>query len=375
MEKTMLKINYRTLSGGEHSPWLQTSTLDEIVWGGAYELMFASDDGSHGLPFRFTQDEKVTLIVNDNNKGNTHGMHTIVQRLTYVEHATCDLVTYTRTRCCCKGTNAWGEWSVLDGATTSMLQDGSVTAHKLSTDVREKVDNPLRPLFIAAGAEYNDTGADKTKTAPWGETVTHKAGHYYLNGLGDITEEQMMEIYNEKDSIAKLWQGGFANYSDSIRTFFPIAKKRLYDYKASVNVDFAKGLPNLETIVFNTYSNNSNDLSSMFKIDRAIRLFAECLKLKYVGYVNVADTLLGGVIGFQNCSSLEYVNIVNLKLPLSLEYSPLISKQSILQMIFNASPTSAIIITLHPDAYTRLADDADVIAALETQPLVSLVSA
>lgn len=54
----------------------------------------------------------------------------------------------------------------------------------------------LRSLFLAAGAEYNDTGEDIQKTTLWGETVTHKAGYYYLNGLGDITEEQMTHIYN-----------------------------------------------------------------------------------------------------------------------------------------------------------------------------------
>lgn len=135
MEKTMLKINYRTLSGGEHSPWLQTSTLDEFVWGGAYELMFASDDGSHGLPFRFTQDEKVTLIVNDNNKGNTHGMHTIVQRLTYVEHATCDLVTYTRTRRYSNGKHQWGEWVVNAGKESTDIVEHTATQASILPNV------------------------------------------------------------------------------------------------------------------------------------------------------------------------------------------------------------------------------------------------
>ena len=44
-------------------------------------------------------------------------------------------------------------------------------------------------------------------------------------------------------------------------------------------------------------------------------------------------------------------------------------------MIENATPAAAITITLHPDAYARLADDAEVVAALGAQPLVSLVSA
>ena len=91
---------------------------------------------------------------------------------------------------------AWGDWVDLGAATTADIQDNSITAQKLAADVRTKVDNPLRPLYIAAGAEYNDSGADKSKTTLWGETVTHKAEHYYLNGLGDIIEAEMIAIYN-----------------------------------------------------------------------------------------------------------------------------------------------------------------------------------
>ena len=41
----------------------------------------------------------------------------------------------------------------------------------------------------------------------------------------------------------------------------------------------------------------------------------------------------------------------------------------------NATATSAITLALHPDAYARLANDADIVAALEAQPMISLVSA
>ena len=44
-------------------------------------------------------------------------------------------------------------------------------------------------------------------------------------------------------------------------------------------------------------------------------------------------------------------------------------------MISKSTTASAITITLHPDAYARLADDAEIIAALEAKPLISLVSA
>ena len=57
------------------------------------------------------------------------------------------------------------------------------------------------------------------------------------------------------------------------------------------------------------------------------------------------------------------------------ENSIMISKESVLYTIQNATPTATITITLHPEAYARLAGDADIVAALEAQPLVSLVSA
>ena len=66
---------------------------------------------------------------------------------------------------------------------------------------------------------------------------------------------------------------------------------------------------------------------------------------------------------------------MNLKCNLDIHWSPNLSEESVLFMIQNANPTSAITITLHPNAYSRLAEDVDIVAALEAQPLISLVSA
>ena len=61
--------------------------------------------------------------------------------------------------------------------------------------------------------------------------------------------------------------------------------------------------------------------------------------------------------------------------------SPNLSKESVLCMITNANPPSgaaagSIAITLHPTAYARLKDDADIVAALEAKGgIVTLVSA
>lgn len=261
---------------------------------------------------------------------------------------------------------SWGEWSDLNGATTAMLQDGAVTAQKLSADVREKVDNPLRPLFIAAGAEYNDTGTDKTKTAPWGEAVIHKAGHYYLNGLGDITEEQMMDIYNAPHNA--LYSCAYTGVKlSSLRTVF-----------FNVGIPSSRLTYNPGGIFASSKIETLGDESGCiyFPSDSQItNLFKGCSKLKHININIYASNCTLASSVFAGCISLVSLKLINVTKNVSLADSSLLSNESVLIIIRQASPSSAITITLHPDAYARLADDADIVAALEAQPLISLVSA
>ena len=75
---------------------------------------------------------------------------------------------------------------------------------------------------------------------------------------------------------------------------------------------------------------------------------------------------------FYNCYSLTYANIKNAKLAYQLNSSALLSKESLLYLINNEAATSAITIKLASYAYTRLAEDADVVAALANHPNISL---
>ena len=270
---------------------------------------------------------------------------------------------------------SWGQWVDLNGATTAMLQDGAVTAQKLSADVREKVNNPLRPLFIAAGAEYNDTGADKTKSAPLGETVTHKAGHYYLNGLGDITEEQMNLIYANSYVIYNINLPRLKENDKKIRTIIPVYNSHGVSTLGKASYSTFAGCPNLEILVWSSdkYSSLSNIVVERLDVAGS-HMFNGCSKLRYVHPMKC--TTSGNIPNmFGGCTSLIETKIYEVKGNISFSDSMMINKDSILCLIQNAVPTTAITITLHPDAYARLADDADIVAALEKQPLVSLVSA
>ena len=269
---------------------------------------------------------------------------------------------------------AWGDWVDLGAATTADIQDGAVTAQKLSTDVRTKVENPLRPLYIAAGAEYNDSGADKTKTAPWGETVIHKAGHYYLNGLGDITEEQMSAIYAANyytlsENISCLY------FQSKIRTNICVKGTGWSLNDGTINARLTFYRSSVEIVVVANPSWDSEDIYC-FQAGDVYNMFDNTPNLKrVVGIIYCTDKTLNIRSLFNRASQLRSFKIKGLNTNILLNSTAYLEKESLIYLLLNTSTTSALTITLHPDAYARLADDAEIVAALEAQPLISLVSA
>ncbi len=331
----------------------QVTSLDTFTGNGMYSGVY-----TNGTSFFETF---VMVVINNYAVAGATGQVRSISQFKYALNVDGTFSYKTRTGRGSTGIS-WGSWVDLGAATTTDIQDGAITAQKLSSDVREKVENPLRPLYIAAGAEYNDTGADKTKTAPWGETVTHKAGHYYLNGLGDISEEEMSNIYY----MGKFWisenASGVLSGANGRTNISPLSVSE-YHYK---------------TFNFSQAVNNS-------KISVLVLAGIKDIKITAMRYLGQDSNSLSRIVGnidltassaqAFNPKALEYVNIKNLKCILDIHWSSNISKESVLFMIQNANPTSAITITLHPDAYARLTNDADVVAALEAQPLISLVSA
>lgn len=364
-----MKMKFRKSTDTGQGAWRELVTLDELIWAGVYLVRLAGDDTS--LPFSFADNETVTLVVKDHNvAGALQNNRVVVQTITRVDPSTGDVLTFTRARRYVDGSHKWGDWVSVGAVTTDDIQDNSVTAQKLSADVRDKVNSPLRSLFIAAGALYNDTDAPITRTAPWKESVQHLPGHYYLNGLGDITEEQMTEIYN-----AGVIKGGDINYfymgNTNIRTNLPRKSTIAYGGYAPIDcISAFRSAASVECV-------NMNNCRTIY-VSKIPYCFYQCTKLRViVDIFNLASVNQSYNIerAFEGCPLLESVKLEALKHPLSFKDSPLLNKESLLYIVNNAAPTSAITITLNADAYARLADDADVVAALEAQPLITLVSA
>lgn len=143
-------------------------------------------------------------------------------------------------------------------------------------------------------------------------------------------------------------------------------------YVPYLNFDKSK---NTNTLFRDSYSIQLlNHLGEISTYSSASYLFRGCSALISTPIINFKGTSTAGSI-FYLCYSLRETKCKNLSTNLSFNSSPLLSKESLLYMIENEAATEAITITLHSYAYSRLAEDADVVAALANHPLISLASA
>lgn len=248
-----------------------------------------------------------------------------------------------------------------------VLEEAGVFSYTCTSPAKKLCDNiydyaskmssgTLRDLYISAGAKYNEA-----------------TGFYELNGLTDITEEEMRKIYKYVGTPQVKASHAYSN----IRTNFPSPgyyNGSLYDamFYASkievVNLGYRQ-------------ANQPNLLEPLVTLE-GINAFYLCLNLRIIyGRIEQSYVTKDWDLTFGECAKLEEVRISKLKTSIKLSWSPNLSKESVLYMITNANPPSgaaagSIAITLHPTAYARLKDDADIVAALEAKGgIVTLVSA
>ena len=387
------------------------SSLDKIFSPGNYVVEIDHTGSNAGLPVKFCGAEHYivgNLVVTDSGTaGPKQHDRVIGQSLTFTTRESKATKVYTRTY----ANGRWGEWHSLieagafdkitttdelisivaaisnDVNTLKGAGDGSIAA-VVGAAVEKGRTLAKRDLFIAAGALYNDANVPVTRRAPWGEDVKHLSGHYYLNGLGDITEDEMAVIYSEKYRLMLLTGRDRAAQQVNVRTFWvnQVNDNIRSFYKITDPYMAFYGCANLEVLSFVASSGNfvAKNTAYMPSISSTINYMlgfvADCPKLKYISALNVSDIAQmqpswGTIPPFRGCVSLIEVSLFGLKCDVSFADSPNISKRSVLYAIENGLPVTAITIILHAEAYARLAEDTDIVAALEAQPLVSLVSA
>ena len=234
--------------------------------------------------------------------------------------------------------------------------------------------DPMHYAYVNVGAEYNDTGADIIKDAPWadmidddytgdyGKTVIHKAGYWYLNGLGDLTNRNMQIIYTR--SI-------LCDISNQSMRFY-IGKTNAIFFNFLVTNPITSGnsyvSSSCKTIVINDsmYGNRS-------MLNGESQFYYSKYLLHIIGAFVDNTKKLNNV--FTMCNSLITLKFYGLKNNVSFSDSSNLSIKSVLYMINNERATSPIAITLHKTVYDRCTANNAITTALQTHTNVSLASA
>ena len=201
----------------------------------------------------------------------------------------------------------------------------------------------LRPLYIARGAVYNE-----------------ETGFYELNGLTDITEEEMLAIFAHTAMYGYGGQNVFSRcmgYYDKVRTNFPplgygIRMEMLFPFGESTSFETLNLMP-----LFEYRRSGLESLKYPMGVHNGYStVLTTCRKLRRVYGAIQLNTSFGGSI----CDTCDELTDVRVKeLSTSIRFctgSPSLSLESVSYLVENATNTSAITVTVHPDVLAKLQD-------------------
>lgn len=191
----------------------------------------------------------------------------------------------------------------------------------------------------------------------YGAVYNAETGYWELNGLTDLTEEDMWDIYVENIGVSF---GTHLNDNYMLR-LWPFKNARIRFIRIE-DPEYC----NLSAFVFCRLNRklevfrcmNESGAETRLEISgRATGLFYWCEKLKDAGIINVSGVstfIESNILSFNNCAKLSRVLLLNLKLDISFQDSPLISYESLNYLVTNAANTAAITVTVHPTTYSYL---------------------
>lgn len=184
-------------------------------------------------------------------------------------------------------------------------------------------------LYVARGAVYNaDTGL------------------YELNGLTDITEDQMREIYLYTASRIYDFNMSYTFSALYIRTNFPVNKRYMANREFIGTFFICR---DIEVIYISDKTGMANSFNSPFYQCQSLR--------EIMGEIIITPIKQVYFNPFADCRALTTFKLTGVSNNLSLSASPKIDLASMKWMIDNANNISAITITVHPELYAKLTDE------------------
>lgn len=278
-----------------------------------------------------------------------------------------------------------------DALTLTVKDNGNIVLANIQGQSKEFMPatpsgDPMHYAFVTAGAEYNDTGADIVKDAPWadmldddytgdyGKTVVHKAGHWYLNGLGDITNEEIREIYYTSSNIILNYGNTYDYFSPyyNIRTMFQL-NAGVLNWTGNLKIKSSQFCHSMrKCIVYNVFYNNNNGI--ILEQSTTNNIFQYAIMLIHSLTPITLKSKIDNDFGLSSCSRIVTIKIKGIGDNLIIAKTPVLSMKSVLYMINNEAATSPITITLHADVYNRCMANEDILAALAAHTNISLAS-
>ena len=245
-----------------------------------------------------------------------------------------------------------------------------IMSQKASTDsfiANTPSGDPMHNLYVEVGAIYNDTGKDIERVDQWGDTIIHKDGCWYLNGLGDLTNADMNRCWVYANCIYHGYNFNISRYrGHTTRTNIPYISKGIppdgYVYK-----DLSICNWEMDTFAFNDITFKDVSLVTNIPLKLGAYTLFNSNTIKFYGWVLCEST---HKLTFYERNTIECIGLV---LTGSVYLNcPKLRADCIRQIIEAVRVTDNITITLHPEAYDRAIADAGVQAALANKTNVSL---
>jgi hypothetical protein len=268
--------------------------------------------------------------------------------------------------------------------TLTVLDNGNIRIGNLQGQTKDFMPatpsgDPMHYAYEAMGAVWNGTGKDIVYDASvdytssankakkpffldWGDSYTHKAGFWLMNEVGNLNNADMREILLSRPPIR----------ATDTKSYW-ITKKQKTNKPNSANVgssatsyrSVACNATEIKVLSFFAEKNvviKTNDIHYAFSPASKLEKITNEFSIKEAAYSAYA---------FYSCPNLEYIKFSELSANICVQ-CPKLHKLSVKWLIEHEVGEATKTIELHPDVYATLSQDADIQAALEAHPLVTI---
>lgn len=241
--------------------------------------------------------------------------------------------------------------------------------------------DPLHEYYLADGFLYNNTSEAIQRQVPWHDLydtteegyVSHLPGHWYYNGIGDLTNKQVENIYI---TTHNLWRtnNSYGLYEGiNVRTIISpdhLGYNRFKDFRYTYYRIGAL----LETVYCPPeFGFSLTGTMYIYTCDNATLMMSRHPNLKALvipfNVQNMIDPSRWNGFLNENFPNNKILIITNARCNLPIWNMPKLSKKCLLHLINNAHSNSNFIVTLHAEAYNRFYNDPDVMAAIDNVKL------